>query len=102
MDDLIIGKFRQLLIGKKRHLVLTHHAEMRSSERKMENRLIQTDLHSGHIILIQELNSEIASEQVFDVRLIGTDGQPMRYILAINSLIRVITLMKVSRMRPGD
>lgn len=49
---------------------------------------------------IRKQGTENFQERVFDIRLIGIDGVPMRYVIAINSLIRVITLMKISRMSP--
>jgi len=101
MDD-ARDQFRNVLVRQKRQLVLTHHAQMRASERELENRLIQTDLLTGEMKSVEEQASEIAGERVFDIHVIGTDGQPMRYVLAINNLIRVITLMKVSRIKPGD
>ena len=95
-----IHAFRRMLSEKKRDLVLTNHAQTRASERNIEYRLIQSDLRQGHIIQIEEQASDEVEERVFDIRLIGKDGWPMRYLIAINSLIRVITLMKVSRNKP--
>lgn len=97
-----VGEFRRVLQRKKRYLVLTHHAEMRAAERQIENRLIQTDLLEGNIQPIRETLCEMPDERVFDVHVIATDGQPMRYVLAINNLIRVITLMKIGRIKPKE
>lgn len=93
-------ELRRLLSRQSRHLVLTHHAQLRAAEREVENRLIQSDLKHGRIMDIRKQGTENFQERVFDIRLIGIDGVPMRYVIAINSLIRVITLMKISRMSP--
>ncbi len=95
-------EFRQVLARKKRQLLLTRHAEMRAVERDLEHRLIQTDLIKGRITSVREQHSENPDERNFDVQVIGTDGQPMRYVLAINNIIRVITLMRVNRMGPRE
>lgn len=94
--------FRRLLHREKRLLVLTRHAQERAFERGLENRLIQSDLLQGRLASVLPRDSTSPGELVFDVRLIGRDGQPMRYVLAINNLIRVITLMKMSRILPGE
>ncbi len=95
-------EFRQIIAGRRRELVLTRHAEMRAVERGLEHRLIQTDLIKGRMTSVREQRSESPDERNFDVQVIGTDGQPMRYVLAINNIIRVITLMRVNRMGPRE
>lgn len=100
MGEKIRHEFRQLLSRQRRDLVLTQHAQMRAAQRQIENRLIQTDVGFGQITSIREQASTEPGERVFDIHLIGIDGAPIRYILAINSLIRVITLMKTNGRRP--
>lgn len=101
MDEKI-AKFRKTLAERMRESLLTLHAQMCASERELENRLIQTDLQQGEILEVREQPSVDANERVFDVRLVGIDGQTMRYILAINNLIRVITLMRISRLETRE
>ncbi|HLD76179.1 MAG TPA: hypothetical protein VI874_04120 [Candidatus Norongarragalinales archaeon] len=97
-----MAEFQRTLSEKKREFVLTRHAELRIYERGLHQRPIEFDLFNGAIAHVVEQFSENPEERKFVVDLLTSDRLSLRYVIAINSEIRVITLMKKNRQLERD
>ena len=89
------SEFKELIESKPRDIYFTKHAENRALQRFLSKMSVETDLFQNIAVKVLEQPSENSEERVFDVYFIQTTGVFHRYVVSLNSLIRVITLMRV-------
>lgn len=89
--------FFALISAKKRRLEFTVHAISRAERRFMDKGICERELATVLPFFVEEQASEIQGERVFDVYFLQKDEKYHRYVIVINEVLRVITMMRISR-----
>jgi hypothetical protein len=93
--------FRKLITQKNRVVVFTNHAVARSSQRILPKSVVEFDLLNSVPAVVIEQESEVKGERKFNVYYFQREGLFHRYVVCINSQIRVITMLRSSKKLQG-
>lgn len=97
MKEIEATEFKKILEKKRREVVFTIHSRERAEQRRINLNTVENNLYSGEIVKVVEQKAEKTGERKFDVYFLQKPGLFHRYVVCLNNLIRVITLMRVSR-----
>ncbi len=95
--EIQLKEFLGLLKSKSRRLAYTIHSEGQSQKRHLPLSVFEKDLKGSSPVAIKEQESESTGERKFDLYYLQSGDYFHRYVIVINSEIRLITLMRVSR-----
>ena len=90
-------EFLKLIKAKGRQLKFTKHAINRAEKRLMQLSLCRVELCTKTPAMVQEQASEVPFERQFNVYYAQDNDKFHRYVIALNSTIRVITMMRISK-----
>ena len=92
-----IDEFMRILNSKKREIVFTAHALEMSSKRGLPRSSFEEDMSTQHPTVAVEQESEVACERKFDVYYLQEGRTFHRYVIALNNMMRVITLLRTNK-----
>ena len=90
-------KFFELILFKKRPLVFTKHALLKLEKRFMDEAICEKELTTLAPIHVEEQACDAQGERLFDAYYFQKDEKFHRYVIVINEVIRVVTMMRISR-----
>ncbi|HII38978.1 TPA: hypothetical protein HA318_03165 [Candidatus Micrarchaeota archaeon] len=92
-----IEEFKALLESKRRILRLTIHAQEQAEKRIIPFQVIERDLLHEQPVLVVEQSCETQNERKFDVYYPQSGVYFHRFVIVLNSELRVITVMRTSK-----
>ncbi len=91
------SEFRTLLSLKAREFFSTKHAVAQAEKRFLPIEIARRELENEPPILVLEQECETTGERKFDVYFVQKEGVFHRYVVCLNSRLRLITLMRTSK-----
>ncbi|OIO25250.1 hypothetical protein AUJ14_04505 [Candidatus Micrarchaeota archaeon CG1_02_55_22] len=95
--SLAIDEFVRLLNNKKRPIAFTAHALERARQRLLPQQVLEQDLSAGRPVAAFEQESDSPSERKFSAYYLQRPGLFHRYVVTLNNVLRVITVMRTSK-----
>ena len=92
-----VGEFMQALLSKRRVTVFTTHASAMADKRGLPKSAFEDDIKNQRPAIIIEQESEVACERKFDVYYLQAGRTFHRYVIALNNMMRVITLLRTNK-----
>jgi hypothetical protein len=89
--------FVELLRSKIREVRFTKHARFQSEKRLLPLKIAEQDIFEKTPLIVLEQDSERKEERKFNVYYPQDAGLFHRYVVAINSELRVITVIRTSK-----
>lgn len=92
-----VDEFAQVLLSKRRATVFTTHASAMSDKRGLPRSAFEDDIRNQRPAIVIEQESEVACERKFDVYYLQAGRTYHRYVIALNNMMRVITLLRTNK-----
>lgn len=92
-----VDEFLQVLSSKKRGTVFTIHASSMAQKRGLPESAFEDDIKNQRPAIVIEQESEVVCERKFDVYYLQEGRTFHRYVIALNNLMRVITLLRTNK-----
>ncbi|MFA5246921.1 MAG: hypothetical protein WC408_03465 [Candidatus Micrarchaeia archaeon] len=89
--------FLLVLSSKKRETVYTKHAIAMAQKRGLPESAFEEDIKNQRPTIVIEQESEVACERKFDVYYLQEGRTFHRYVIALNNMMRVITLLRTNK-----
>ncbi len=89
--------FLEMIRQKQRHFKFTQHALNRAEKRLMQLSICQEEILTKEPQNIEEQKSPVEGERQFSVYYKQNGDKYHRYVVALNNVIRVITMMRISK-----
>ena len=92
-----VDEFQKILTAKKRLQVFTMHASAMADKRGLPLAAFEDDIQNQRPAIVIEQDSEVACERKFDVYYLQAGRTFHRYVIALNNMMRVITLLRTNK-----
>ncbi len=89
--------FLELVRTKQRQFKFTKHALSRAEKRLMQPQVCQNEILTKEPDSVEEQKAQLEGERHFNVYYKQDSDKYHRYVVALNNVIRVITMMRISK-----
>jgi len=96
-QSISVDEFMRILNSKKRETAFTNHATSMAEKRGLPRSSFEEDVKSQRPAVVVEQESEVGCERKFDVYYLQDGRTFHRYVIALNNMMRVITLLRTNK-----